>query len=140
MIEMRTRIDDKKNDFVFPGPEDEKIFRSIVTQKDLALNSPAYRVWHFLIEKGWWHNCSEGKNENFYLVWHYPENDLELLEEMLHAHDWYYSFSDDNRVYLSGNAFSNKISNLMEKINSPEAQALYNKYCPYPKKEENESV
>ena len=64
------------------------------------------------------------KNENIQL--------LVQLEELLKNHDWYYAMSDDHRYYTAGRDQSEKIQQVMEKLNNNNCgvvtKELYDKY------------
>lgn len=62
------------------------------------------------------------------------DNDWEEYEFNLKNHDWYYTFSDDSRVYHGGwnaerriNELKKKLSN--NKTNTKKADSLYKKYA-----------
>ena len=55
---------------------------------------------------------------------------LEDLEQDLKSHDWYFNYSDDGRVYRKGAQELENILDQMKKMDSKEAQSLWNKYAP----------
>ena len=63
---------------------------------------------------------------------------LQTLETLLKNHDWFYQYSDDNRVYEQGKFEWFMISKIMESLDdagfSDKSSALYDKYLPEPLK------
>ena len=63
---------------------------------------------------------------------------LQTLETLLKNHDWFYQYSDDNRVYEQGKFEWFMISKIMESLDdagfSDKSNALYDKYLPEPLK------
>ena len=63
---------------------------------------------------------------------------LKTLEELLKNHDWFYQYSDDFRVYSSGQKTWNTINTVIKALKdagfSKEADDLYDKYLPEPLK------
>ncbi len=59
---------------------------------------------------------------------------LELLEQMLKTHDWFYHFSDDHRYYIKGRDSAQRIRVMMERLEElglkTEANELYTNYRP----------
>jgi hypothetical protein len=59
---------------------------------------------------------------------------LEPLEQMLKSHDFYYSMSDDSRVYDRGlnqlNAIKKEMKRLSDEGMTEEVMTLYQKYAP----------
>ena len=66
----------------------------------------------------------------FYVWEQKVETPWEKFERMVTHFDWYYEYSDDHSVWSSGNYRHNQIRRLIEEL-GPEAQALYNKCCPW---------
>ena len=62
------------------------------------------------------------------------EMQLTELEEMLKSHDWYYSYSDDQRYYKRGMVERERIEAEIERLTAEgfraEACALYNELKP----------
>ena len=62
------------------------------------------------------------------------EMQLTELEEMLKSHDWYYSYSDDQRYYKRGMVERERIEAEIERLSAKgfraEACALYNELKP----------
>jgi len=60
---------------------------------------------------------------------------LAQLEAALKRHDWYYDYSDDHRVWSSGNANWKLIQDLRHRLNiegqGDAAKAIYDRYSPY---------
>lgn len=54
-------------------------------------------------------------------------------EEMLKRADWYYSYSDDHRIWAAGERYFDKMNELGFKLPEFTRNELYNKYCPYAK-------
>ena len=58
--------------------------------------------------------------------------DLQQLEQLLKAHDWYYMMSEDSRRYRSGSEQSKMIAQKMEELKQngmgEEVDQLYAKY------------
>ena len=52
---------------------------------------------------------------------------IEKLQRLLEAHDFYYVYSDDGRVYDKGKASQEKIDVLIKEIGS-EGKRLYEQY------------
>ena len=52
---------------------------------------------------------------------------IEELQKLLEAHDFYYVYSDDGRVYDKGKASQDKIDALIEDIGS-EGKRLYEQF------------
>jgi hypothetical protein len=55
------------------------------------------------------------------------------LEQRLKNHDWYYAFSDDHRVWQSGEASRHILLNLMNeavKIDPYKARKMFARYAP----------
>ena len=52
---------------------------------------------------------------------------IEELQRLLKAHDFYYVYSDDGRVYDKGKASQDKIDALIEDIGS-EGKKMYQQY------------
>ena len=67
------------------------------------------------------------KNKNIQL--------LVELEDLLKSHDWYYQYSDDHRVWSSGNALDTRIRKKLEECINADlgtvANALYDNHCPW---------
>ena len=63
---------------------------------------------------------------------------LKTLEKLLQNHDWFYQYSDDFKVYSSGQEAWNTINVVMkalkEAVFSDEVDILYDKYLPKPLK------
>jgi len=63
---------------------------------------------------------------------------LQTLEKLLQDHDWFYQYSDDYRVYSSGqktwSTINTVISALKDAGFGKEADDLYDKYLPEPLK------
>lgn len=64
-----------------------------------------------------------------------PQIDLkEMLVKALKGHDWYYSYSDDHRVWDRGRQASERIGSLMEQYTAEAgaraAAELWNSHCP----------
>lgn len=57
------------------------------------------------------------------------ESLFQELENLLKNHDWYYAWSDDNRVYRAGKDMQDQINSLINQL-GPEGKILYNKYAP----------
>jgi len=57
------------------------------------------------------------------------ESLFQELENLLKNHDWYYAWSDDNRVYRAGRDMQDQINSLINQLGS-EGKILYNKYAP----------
>ena len=55
---------------------------------------------------------------------------IEKLQRLLEAHDFYYVYSDDGRVYDKGKASQEKIDALVETIGS-EGKRLYEQFLPH---------
>ena len=55
---------------------------------------------------------------------------IEELQRLLEAHDFYYVYSDDGKVYDKGKASQEKIDVLVKDIGS-EGKRLYEQYCYY---------
>jgi hypothetical protein len=59
---------------------------------------------------------------------------MDELESALKAFDWYYYMSDDPRVYRSGSAADQNLSNLVKKLKDlgygEDVKKLYNQYAP----------
>jgi tRNA G26 N,N-dimethylase Trm1 len=57
---------------------------------------------------------------------------LEILEEKLQQHDWYYQYSDDHRVWKRGSEQSKVIQNLIKELQElgygDQAEKLFHKY------------
>jgi hypothetical protein len=49
------------------------------------------------------------------------------FDDLLTRHDWYYHFSDDNRVYTSGVASENKIKFILRNC-SDDFKRIYNEH------------
>jgi len=64
--------------------------------------------------------------------------ELNTLEELLKNHDWFYQYSDDYRVYSSGQKTWSTINTVIKALKDAgfgeETDALYNKYLPEPLK------
>jgi len=65
----------------------------------------------------------------------YEEESVLLdLKEMLESHDWYYTYSDDQRYYKRGMVERERIEAEIERLTKegfrPEACALYNELKP----------
>ena len=62
------------------------------------------------------------------------EMQLTELKEMLNSHDWYYSYSDDQRYYKRGMVERERIEAEIERLSAKgfraEACALYNELKP----------
>lgn len=62
------------------------------------------------------------------------EVQLELFEQMLKTHDWFYHFSDDHRYYIKGRDSAQRIRVMMERLEElglkTEANELYENYRP----------
>ena len=55
---------------------------------------------------------------------------LELLEQKLKKHDWYYSRSDDHRMWKRGSIQRDEINNLCFDIGDDnDARCLWQRYC-----------
>lgn len=126
--------------FLFPSEEDKKALFSFIPDLSFLLFTyqgvtkvAAHKAWDVLRKNGWIH---DGFDKNRYIIWHLPETDLESLELELKYHDWYFDYSDDFREWNTGQSTLTRIKTLMSKINSLEAQALWDQYCPFNKKEE----
>tara|TARA_Y100001951_G_C11082055_1_gene151906 strand:+ start:169 stop:447 length:279 start_codon:yes stop_codon:yes gene_type:complete len=50
------------------------------------------------------------ENYKDFMQWHNE------LEELLNNHDWYYLYSDDNRVYVKGHEERERINELVAKL------------------------
>jgi len=61
--------------------------------------------------------------------------DLDVLENLLSKHDWYYMYSDDHRVWSKGSDMSTEIRRQVDICCglglSEEANALYEHYQKY---------
>jgi hypothetical protein len=61
-----------------------------------------------------------------------PKHNLEILEEKLKRHDWYYQYSDDHSAWKRGCRQAEEIQNIMENLKQndfgQQAKDLYNKY------------
>ena len=59
---------------------------------------------------------------------------LELLEQMLQNHDWFYHFSDDHRYYVKGRDESQRIRVTMDRLAElgfeTESKELFETYRP----------
>jgi hypothetical protein len=59
---------------------------------------------------------------------------LNLLEQMLQNHDWFYHFSDDNRYYVKGRDEAQRIRVAMERLAElgleTESKELFETYRP----------
>ena len=53
--------------------------------------------------------------------------DLNRLDQMLKDHDWYFSYSDDFRVWKKGEEEHKKIMDMVKKLGK-DGKKLYNKY------------
>ena len=67
-----------------------------------------------------------------------PDNPIETLEQLEQAminHDWYFQFSDDHRVWRTGDASSERIRSAMESFRnagfSEQVDALWELHCPW---------
>lgn len=62
------------------------------------------------------------------------EVQLELLEQMLQNHDWFYHFSDDHRYYVKGRDEAQRIRVTMDRLGElgleTEAKELFENYRP----------
>jgi hypothetical protein len=59
------------------------------------------------------------------------EVSLEALENKCRTHDWYYNYSDDNRVWSRGFDNYREINAILEKLgHSREAIEIHNTYAP----------
>jgi hypothetical protein len=55
---------------------------------------------------------------------------IEQLETALKKHDWYYSYSDDSRVYRRGVDEQNEIRRLLRAVPRDQAKAFWQKFAP----------
>ena len=92
-----------------------------ITSGDLGMFKS---TWRALREAGW---RLKGLEDQF-LVWRFPETDVEKLEFCLKLHDWTYQMSDSHGVYMQGEAQLAEIKDLMRKVGEPLASELYKKY------------
>jgi hypothetical protein len=59
------------------------------------------------------------------------ERDLRYrVEQMLKNHDWYYSMSDDSRVYQEGTISYNRLVTALNALDAPVAEELWTKLAP----------
>ena len=62
------------------------------------------------------------------------KNKFKTLEELLKNHDWFYQYSDDFRVYSSGQKTWDTINTVIKVLEEAgfgkEADKLYEKYLP----------
>jgi len=62
------------------------------------------------------------------------EVQLELFEQMLTNHDWFYHFSDDHRYYVKGRDSAQRIRVMMERLTElglgDQAKELYETHRP----------
>ncbi len=58
------------------------------------------------------------------------ETEWEKFERLVTSHDWYYSYSDDHRVWSAGHRHHEQITQLATKLGEP-AKQLYNQKCPW---------
>ena len=59
------------------------------------------------------------------------ETNWESFEHLLKIHDWYYSYSDDHRVWQRGQTAEDTLQRRfrsLKEVDAPRAQALYDKY------------
>jgi len=56
------------------------------------------------------------------------DKELRELDDMLRAHDWYYSFSDDHGAWKRGEAASKAIAAEVKAIGTRDAKRLYQAY------------
>ena len=75
---------------------------------------------------------SNNKRKARRLVMANSHPDLDILENLLSTHDWYYMYSDDHRAYTKGRSESNEIRRQVDICCglglSEEANTLYDKY------------
>jgi hypothetical protein len=134
-------MQDEKQVFEFKTPADKELFyQTVGVDPSMFMNGDNRRIpwaaWDILRQKGWWHDHSE----NQFLIWMYPETQLEELELRCRHMDWTYQYSDDHRVWQAGESAMAKIHKLLDELDSlPEARVIYYQYMPdfmKPKKEE----
>ena len=58
------------------------------------------------------------ENYKDFMQWHNE------LEELLKNHDWYYLYSDDNRVYIKGRDERDRIDELVTKLGKQDSVYL----------------
>lgn len=69
--------------------------------------------------------------QNIFSVWEEKvETQWEKLERLLTNFDWYYNYSDDHSVWLSGESRHKQIMALVEEL-GPDAHKIYVKACPW---------
>lgn len=127
----------EESSFLFPTKEDEQLFLTIIPSlncyqhifKGKRVDS-SWNAWQVLRKKNWWHDRAEKIGDDYFLVWLYPETPLEELELCLRHHDWYYQYSDDHRVWTSGESAWHRIEELKTKVTSSEYATLLDKYAP----------
>lgn len=120
--------------FEFPTEEDKQAFFTLVGNGDYARFNSIYvrayshfKAWEKLLDLGWHQSDHDGK----FLVWNFPETNLEKLELALKEHDWWFDYSDDFRVWSNGMHERSEIQRLMGIVGNPQAKELYDKYSPY---------
>jgi hypothetical protein len=133
---------DRKNPYIIVAKEldaivgyasaDKALLLELVSQDDLTTwangkpISQAYLAWGKLRELGWM--ATSSPNKPGWLIWEFPENDIDKLELLLKHHDWYYMMSDDYRICSSGEKEHREILDLVKKI--PNGEELYRRYSP----------
>ena len=59
---------------------------------------------------------------------------IQQYEEKLSSHDWYYVYSDDHRIWTSGEAQSRELNKLSKSLvdlgQATKEKELYNQYAP----------
>lgn len=56
----------------------------------------------------------------------------EKFREILKGHDWYYNYSDDHRVWRSGQSTWELINGILQFYkDDPEFDEIYNEICPW---------
>lgn len=110
--------------FEFPTEYDLRQFRLVVDPDKNDVHT-VWMAWDILRKEGWTYG---GIDEYGFLIWEFPQTDIEKLELALKSHDWLYEMSDDHRVWTQGLAEEEEIRRLMKIVGNPVAQKLYDKY------------
>lgn len=120
MKQIIMKINTTDDIFEFATMQDADAFFEIVE----IGTRPTWHAWDKLERVGY---KMMARRDDDMLVWQLPETKLEDLEIRLRKHDWYYMFSDDNRVYLAGEDSLDTIKRAVKELGA-EGEALYNKY------------
>lgn len=112
----------------------------------LFMYLPRFNEW----AASWWtldgscprHQSADVADELISVVIHEQEDEIDrinriendplfALEDAMKRHDWYYHFSDDHRVWSSGEGNAKRIGKLSRSVPKKEFDRLMEKYCPY---------